>query len=56
MEQKKIKLVDLCNQGEQELVNLGFYLDAFYSYRSVWEKLQVFAGDKYYSPKLLAGK
>jgi hypothetical protein len=56
MEQKKIKLVDLCNQVEQEMVDLGFCQDTFYSYRSVWEKLQVFAGDKYYSPKLCAGK
>ena len=54
MEQKKIKLVDLCNQVEQEMVDLGFCQDTFYSYRSVWEKLQVFAGDKYYSPKLCA--
>jgi len=54
MEQKKIKIVDLCNLVEQEMVDLGFCKDTFYSYRSVWKKLQVFAGDKYYSPKLCA--
>ncbi len=54
MEQKKIKMVDLCKLVEQKMVDLGFSKSALYSYCSVWEKLQVFAGDKYYSPKLCA--
>lgn len=54
MEQKKIKMVDLCKLVEQEMVDLGFCKDTFYGYCSVWKKLQVFAGDKYYSPKLCA--
>jgi site-specific recombinase XerD len=54
MEQKKIKMVDLCNLVEQELINLGFGKTTFYGYRSVWKKLQIFAGDAYYSPKLCA--
>lgn len=54
MEQKKIKIVDLCNLVEQEMTDLGFSKDTFYRYRSVWKKLQVFAGDKYYTPKLCA--
>jgi integrase len=54
MEQKKIKVVDLCNLIEQEMVDLGFCKSTFYGYRNVWKKLQVFAGDKYYSPKLCA--
>lgn len=54
MEQKKIKMVDLCNLVEQEMIDFGFCKTTFYGYRSVWKKLQIFAGDAYYSPKLCA--
>ncbi len=54
MEQKKIKLAELCSNVEQEMRELGFREDTIYRYQSVWKKLIAYAGNIDYSPKICA--
>ena len=52
MQEKQVKLYNLCNQLEKELLKHGYSQDSMYRYRRIFNELKGFAGEENYSSKI----